>query len=69
MCSSRQDSDDLLRYRMIEELGPAFGLPGDKIEARSAYVTSHRGVGTPRKLFSMRRKPVWRPAGAHLLLR
>jgi hypothetical protein len=59
MCSSRQDSDDLLRYRMIEELGPAFGLPGDKIEARSAYVTSHRGVGTPRKLFSMRRKPVW----------
>jgi len=59
MCSSRQDSDDLLRYRMIEELGAAFGLPGDKIEARSAYVTSHRGVGTPRKLFSMRRKPVW----------
>lgn len=37
MCSSRQDSDDLLRYRMIEELGAAFGLPGDKIEARSAY--------------------------------
>jgi hypothetical protein len=59
MCSSRQDSDDLLRYRMIEELGAAFGLPGDKIEARSAYVTSHPGVGTPRKLFSMRRKPVW----------
>lgn len=45
-------------YPMIEEPRRAFGFPAT-IEDRSACVTSHRGVGTSRKLFSMRRKPVW----------
>jgi hypothetical protein len=62
MCSSRLESDDLLRYRMIEEPGRALGaFPGDKIEDRSACVSNPRGVATSRRLplYSMRRKPVW----------
>lgn len=61
-CSSRLESDDLPRYRMIEEPGPGSRpSPATKIEDRSACVSSHRGVAPPRRLplYSMGRKPVW----------
>jgi hypothetical protein len=55
------ESDDLPGYRMIEEPAGLSAFHGDKIEDRSACVSSHRGVATPRRLplYSMGRKPVW----------